>query len=142
MHQAHSEQISLLFPFHSSYQPALPALPLRTASLSLVIPAGKRGVSGDLSHFLTYHITIHTAYCFSPPKYLSYLNLLLISPFVNLIRFDGGTLSSLVAFNPAVKSVIYYAANAPFLLTCRSSHVPYVIFHYFLFINNMKPQLL
>ena len=79
-----------------------------------MIPAGKLGVSGDLSHFLTYHIIIHTAYCFSLPKYLSHLNLLLISPFVNLIHSDGGTLSSLVAFNHAVKSVIYYAANASF----------------------------
>lgn len=74
---------------HSNHQPALPALPLRTVSSSLIIPAGNLGVSGDLSHFLTYHIIIHTAYCFSPPKYLSYLNLLLISPFVNLIHFDS-----------------------------------------------------
>lgn len=99
---------------YSSHQPAFPALPLRTASSSLMSPAGNLGVSGDLSHFLIYHIIIHTAYCFSPPKYLSYLSLLLISPCVNLIHFDSGTLSSLIAFNHAVKSVIYHAANAPF----------------------------
>lgn len=100
---------------HSSHQPALPALPLRTASSSLMIPARNLGVSGDFSLFLIYHLISPTAYCFSPPKYLSYLSLLLIFTSVTLIHFDSGPLSSLLAFNHAVKSVIHHAANAGFL---------------------------